>query len=559
MSSWGEERRAFAADERGVTVQIGAVLLFGILVVALATVQVTVVPNENADAEFDHSLTVQRQMADLRNGLLGAAGTGDPHPTSVALGTRYPDRVVFVNPPPPSGSLATVGVGDPRFNVTLRNAGVDSEYENAREYWASAPDAGTFSTGTLVYSPDYNEYENAPTVVYENGLLVDRFDGGEAMARTGQTLVSGNVINLVALRGSLSASRQGSYTVDARSVSEAETTVTVRGSADEPLVLGVTSTLPATTWESSILAEQAAVVDVRETATWTAGGHSYHRVAVEFAPGVYELRAGSVGVGALTDDEATPDPAYLVAVDGYEPVANGTNGTATVAVRDRFNNPRSDARVEVSLDADHLRVWNGSAWSETATLRTGADGRATVRYRAVNRTGPGESAWLNVSMAGANRSYEYRNFTALSVPVVADGDGDADDVNPGEPGDVLLQGVSEGGDTYEMTFENGGDEARTIAYARINVFIVQRQGDDGGGAEPTSGDLYRVGSPAEATRLDVGGRYEAVDPGIELAAGASTDLAVEFDRTPTNDDSWFVLTVVFEDGEKATYFVADGG
>lgn len=551
----GDRGRRLRADERAVTVQIGAVLLFGILVIALATFQVTVVPDQNAGVEFDHSQTVQSQMQDVRNGLLRAAGTGNPHPTRITLGTRYPDRVVFVNPPPASGTLRTAGTDDARVNVSLENANVDSEYENAVDYWTNASGAGTYGTGALIYSPGYNEYRNAPTVVYENSLLVNRFDGGESLTRTGQTLVSGNTINLVALRGSLSESRPGAYTLDARPVSEAETTVTVRSSNDDPLVLAVTSQLPAVKWEKSVLTGESAVADVRERDNWTEGGVTYHRVAIEFAPGAYELRAGSVGVGALSDDDATPDPAYLVAVDDYQTVGNNTNGSMTVAVRDRYNNPASNATVDVAVDADHLRVWNGTAWNATATLDTDAEGRATVRYRAANVTSAGESAWLNASMAGANETYEYRNFSDLSVPVVAVGGGDGGP-NPGQPGDVLLDNVTRSGDTYTLTFDNSGSENRTIRYARINVYIVQRQGD-GGSSEPTYGDVRAVTDPSNRTRLTVGGPYESLDPGITIDAG-TTDAEIVFDQTPTNDDSWFVLTVVFENGERERYFVAVG-
>lgn len=554
----GDGQSGFRGDERGVTVQVGAVLLFGILIVALATWQAAVVPDQNADVEFEHSRTVQSDVADLRNGILRTGVTGNPHPASVSLGTRYPSRTLFVNPPPASGSLETVGTDDGRVNVTLENAALDSEYENAREYWTGDPSAGRYDTGTLVYTPGYTQYRNAPTVVYENGLVVNQFDGGDQQVRSGQTLVSGNVLTLLTLRGSLGESRAGDYTVETRAVSEATGTVTVRSTAEEPLVVAVTSRLPAATWESSILAGEAAVADVTERATWEDGGVTYHRVAVELEPGSYELRAGSVGVGALTDDEARPDPAYLVAVDDYRTVGNETNGTMRVEVRDRFNNPLSDAAVDVRVDTDHLRVWNGSAWNATATLRTDADGRATVSYRAVNVTSSGESAWLNASLAGASESYEYRNFSDRSVPVVAVGDGG--DLNPGQPDDVHLENVSRTGDVYRLAFANGAPEDRTVTYARVNVYVVQKQGGGGGGGDdaPTYGDLYAVTDPTERTRLDVGGPYANVDPGITVARDGTRDVEIEFDRTPNNDASWFVLTLVFENGERATYIVSVG-
>lgn len=35
----------------------------------------------------------------------------------------------------------------------------------------------TFETRFIAYEPGYNEYTNAPTTVYEHGLLYDQFDG----------------------------------------------------------------------------------------------------------------------------------------------------------------------------------------------------------------------------------------------------------------------------------------------------------------------------------------------------------------------------------------------
>jgi hypothetical protein len=559
--SWGDRQSGFRADERGVTVQVGFVLLVGILVVALATWQVTVVPTQNADVEFEHSQTVQSDVADLRNALLRTAGSATAQPTSVSLGTRYPNRVLFVNPAPASGSLRTVGGDDARLNTTIENARVESEYENARAYWANAADAGVFGTGELVYTPDYSEYENAPTVAYENSLVLNQFDDGTTMARSGQTLVSGNTITLVSLQGSLSESAPRPTTVDTHTISEVQNTVTVRSTANDPLVLAVTSRLPASAWADSVLAGQAAVADVRDRGNWTEGGATYHRVAIELRPGAYELRAGSVGVGALTDDEATPDPAYLVAVDDYRTVGNGSEGTTTVEARDRFNNPRSDTAVNVSVDPAHLRVWNGSAWNESATLRTDADGRATVRYRAINVTGEGESASLEASIDDGAEGYETVSYTGLSVPVVAfggdgDGDGGNGDLNPGSAGDLVLQSNALSGSSVEVSLRNTIDRPVNVTYARLNFYYSTQDS-----RAPSFANLS-VASENQAT-LPIKGDWVELNTPITLDPGLH-DPAFTLDFEESNQVSvykqdFFVLTVVYEyDGQQyqATYFIS---
>lgn len=556
----GEGQSRFRTDERGVTVQIGAVMLFGILIIALATWQATVVPDQNAGVEFDHSRTVQSDMGDLRNGLIRAAATGTPHPTSVNLGTRYPDRVLFVNPPPASGTLRSVGVDDARVNTSIDPASVDADHENARLYWENAPDAGVYDTGHVVYTPDYAEYRNAPTIVYENSLLVDRFDGDTALLRSGQTLVNGNTINLLALRGDLSEASVRAHTVDARPVSEMTNTVTVRSTAADPLVLAVTSRLPASTWESSVLADQAAVVDVAQRATWTKDGVTFHRVAIELRPGSYELRAGAVGIGALTDDEARPDPAYLVAVDGYDTVGNETNGSVTVEVRDRFNNPVSDAPVNVSVDTDHLRVWNGSAWNATATVDTDADGRATLRYRAVNVTSSGESASFRASIDDGNQAYETVEYPGVKVPVVAFGGGNGagdggggSDLNPGSMGDLVLRSASLTGADVAVSLENTVEESVTVTHARLNFFYSTKDN-----MAPDSAVLAAGGT--DRGTLSIKSDWVELDGPVTLSPGQNDPaFTLEFQNGQVFKEDFFVLTVVYEiDGERyrATYFIS---
>ncbi|MFB6103465.1 MAG: hypothetical protein ABEJ57_00070, partial [Halobacteriaceae archaeon] len=137
-------------DERGQSIQVGAVLLFGFLVVFLAIYQAQVVPAQNAGIEADHSDRVRTQLMELRNAILRGAATGEGYPVTVTLGTDYPSRIAAVNPPPAVGKLETTA----NQTVTLANAtAVDAE---TRDYL----DGGklNFTTKGFVYTPDYSEY-----------------------------------------------------------------------------------------------------------------------------------------------------------------------------------------------------------------------------------------------------------------------------------------------------------------------------------------------------------------------------------------------------------------
>lgn len=552
----------FRRDDRGVTVQIGAVLLFGILIIALATFQATVVPDQNATTEFEHSLDAQQGMADLRNALLSAGSSGDPASASVPLGTTYEQRTFLINPPPARGSVRTAGTGDPRVNVTLDNAVAESPYENARDYWDG--DAHTYDTGAIVYTPDYNEYREAPVTVYEHSLVANVYDENRTLERTGQTLIRGSRINLLTINGTLQKNGVTGESVDARPLSAYTNTVTVRSTAADPLWLNITTRLSADTWRNRVLAEQLTnnggnVAEVREISNTTRNGVTYHRVGIRLEAGKsYELRGASVAVGAVSERNRQPEPTYLVVTDGYDAIGNGSTGKITVQVRDQFNNPVDGFAVNGSLDTEHLQFVNESGSRvDSIDVTTDDDGYATFTYTAVKETSGTETAWLNVSMRGGAETYQYTNFSAKQVPVFAsgsEGSNTGNTVNPGQPGSVILDDVVRNGDNYTATFNNTGTENRTVEYARINVYIVQQQGA-GNTDQPTYADLYTP-SNVQAARLKVGGQYSRLAPNVTIPSNDTRDLTLAFDQTPGNDDSWFVITIVYDNGEQALYFMS---
>jgi hypothetical protein len=553
----------FRRDDRGVTVQIGAVLLFGILIIALATFQATVVPDQNATTEFEHSLDAQVGMADLRNALLAAGSSGDPASASVSLGTTYEQRTVLINPPPARGSIRTTGTGDPRVNVTLDNARADSPFPNANAYWNGT--ARTYDTGAIVYTPNYNEYREAPVTVYEHSLVANVFGENRTLERTGQTLIRGTRINLLTINGTLQENGVSGESIDARPLSAYTTTVTVRSTAADPLWLNITTRLSADTWRTRVLAEQLStnggnVAEVREISNTTRNGVTYHRVGIRLGAGTYELRGASVAVGTVVERNTQPEPTYLVVTDGYDRIGNGSTGKVTVQIRDQFNNPVDGFAVNGTLDTEHLQfVDEDGNEVDSNTVTTDEDGHATFTYTAVKETSGSETAWLNVSMPDRSENYTYRNFSQQQVPVFSPGDGDGGDtgntVNPGQVGSVILDKATEDepADTYTLTLNNTDTENRTIEYARINVFVVQKQG--GGGTQPSYADFYTP-SDTQSARLSVGGSYKQLSPKVTIDAESTADIELRFDTTPNNDDSWFVITLVYENGKQGLYFVS---
>lgn len=361
-------------DERAQSIQIGAVLLFAVLIVAFTSYQAFVVPQQNEQVEFDHNQRVQQDLHELRNAIAAARNGGTSRATTVSLGPRYPARALAANPEPPAGSLRTVGTSDAAVNVTIRNATADGE---AGDVWDGSPRA--FDTGILAYAPGYNRYRTAPVTTYEQTLLYDDF-GHDAVVLANQSMVDGREIDLVALNGSLSRTRTGATTVDVRPISADEEAVLVDAAAsDAPVTITFQSRLSPDRWRSILGGETHVAAVSRSAGNGTA---TLHGVRVELATGVaYRLRLAKVGVGRGATAEP---PAYLDVGDGAAAsVVRGTDREISFVVRDRYDNPVSNVSVNVSVDG------TGAGSLSDSRVFTDAEGRATVTYRTGASTATG--------------------------------------------------------------------------------------------------------------------------------------------------------------------------
>ena len=356
----------FRGDDRAVTVQIGAVILFGFLVVALSTYQATVVPNQNQSIEFQHNERVQSDMLEVRSAILGTAATGSAAPATVELGTQYPARIVAVNPGPPGGTLSTTSLG----NITIKNAVADdatttgADYSETADFWTGT-EPKNYTTKSLEYRPSYANYDDAPTTVYENGLVYNHFPSSNTTdVRTAQSIVSGKRISIVAIDGRLSRGGTRSLSVDPRAVSVSTRTISITDEGGNLSVV-IPSDLDAEAWNNSLQetgdtgSDDAYVYDVTPHA---------RGVELHFEPGVtYQLKLSKVGVGS---DINETDPAYLTSVDDLanSPTVN-RNYSFAVEVRDKYNNPVSESLAEGAT--------NGSL----SGPRTITPGRYAYRYR----------------------------------------------------------------------------------------------------------------------------------------------------------------------------------
>ncbi|MFB6134917.1 MAG: hypothetical protein ABEJ55_08010 [Halanaeroarchaeum sp.] len=216
-------------DDRGQSIQVGAILLFAILIISLASYQTTVVPNENRQAEFDHSLALEEDLLEVRNAIMEAYQDGEAPPVSVKLGMTYPQHTFGVNPAPVSGTLRTtesapITISDANGPVT------------------TCPS----QTRLLNYSASYDFYEPAPTLVYENTVLYADYGEDREVVLSDESLIVGDTVNLVALQGDYSENGLRAVAFQARAGPLSTT------SLEAPSTIEVPTRLSASKWRQLI-------------------------------------------------------------------------------------------------------------------------------------------------------------------------------------------------------------------------------------------------------------------------------------------------------------------
>lgn len=188
----------FGDDERAQAIQIGAVLLFGILIIFLSMYQAFVVPTQNEEIDFNHHLEVERDMVELRGEILQSKTTGEDRFATVRLGTEYPSRILFRNPPDPAGTLATTA-----------NRSIEVLDENGQELELVETDENRF----IEFRPQYSMFTQAGPIRYENTVLYQQFPGINATI-TEQRLIRENRVSIIPLHREFQASGRQTVSVE---------------------------------------------------------------------------------------------------------------------------------------------------------------------------------------------------------------------------------------------------------------------------------------------------------------------------------------------------------
>jgi hypothetical protein len=473
---------SFRHDRRGQSVVVGTVILFGFLILAMATYQVQFVPTENEEIEFEHSQQVEGEFLDLRNAILQAGSTGAAQSKRIQLGTRYPQRTFFLNPPSASGSLQTTDVGQVRIeNVSVEEGG------NAEAYWEN--NDLTFDTRSLRYRPNYNEYRGASRLIYEHSAVAAEFENEAVLLRSEPTVVRGESgpdsrISLTFLSGNISANGVDARNVDVAPVSQGRGSVRiVPDSGDSRIVL------PTAVENETALAERW-----NRTTDATVTVHDNNRIQIALN-GNHSLSLSEVSI----DGGGATEPAYIVPVTG-----NGTVGDSVgVEVRDKYNNPVADA--EVSFDGP--------------TENTNGDGRAFFE--------PDAPDDYNATINGGGESYESVPFTVTE----AGGSGSGNQTFETKWVETGPIEVPEG-ETRDLEVEiTDRETGYLIEDARIDYSIARRSGSGTATLYPPTRENH---DGTDTVEFDAGGAVEGDSYDAYVSAGDDVDrLRIDITEAPT--------------------------
>jgi hypothetical protein len=349
---------SYWSDNQAQAQQVGAILLLGFVVIILSIFQSQVVPTENKQVEFEHSVDINSEFQTLRNSIIKTSRTGNPNPTAVSLGTRYPERLFFINPPPATGRLDTTDSSFTFENATLVDDGQGS-YDDAMDYWGA--ETLSFDTETIVYDANYRVLEDQPTYRIEHGVTVVGYPTNN-QSRSEQPLINGREITLNGVTTNSDFNSQGTntQTFEPKITSEPTRTIRITGNNSDPIKLRLDTTLNASIWDQ-LLENQENVENV--------GSPSSGVVEITLnGTKAYTLEMSQVGLGANIRDA---DFKRNRRENGYIVSYTADDGTSVVEARDKFNNPIAGAEVV---------IFPGDSTQANAIVRTDINGQITDSY-----------------------------------------------------------------------------------------------------------------------------------------------------------------------------------
>ncbi|WP_253738907.1 hypothetical protein [Halohasta salina] len=353
----------FCSDNRAQSIQVGAVLLFGFLIIALTLYQAQGVPEENRQVEFEHSQQVGDEMVDLYTAVFETVVDGEPQPATITLGTEYNNRLFFIYPPPASGTLQTTADKPVRLHNVTAVTDTNQSFDN---YWDNT--TRSYEAQAITYSPNYRVLRGTADYRIEYGMLAAEYDESNTtelrLAENHQPIIDGDEIELVVIDGDLQSVDTDAESVIPERVTESTEIEVTNDSNTGLITLELPTGLGEEQWNTTdpddILHSEQEVENVSVN-----DGNATIRLNSSTN---YTLTIHKVDVGSGPTE---PEPTYLQNVS-----YSGTD--LKFKIRDRFHDP-----VDEGVD---VWVFNASGdvdEKSTAELENPASNRS-VRLTGVD-------------------------------------------------------------------------------------------------------------------------------------------------------------------------------
>ncbi|MBI2869599.1 MAG: hypothetical protein HYX96_07235 [Chloroflexi bacterium] len=173
-------------ERKGISVVIGAIMMFTIMTGLYVSIQVVEVPAWNRQLEFEAFEAAYGDMLSLKADIGMVAIGGAPKSTAIRLGTRYPQRPFLANP--------GQGIAG---SLTKEDATITVQY--TIDFPGDPTFTETYTSNRLIY-----EVRGAigAKIVYEHGLIIREFANGQVSTDT-QPLVVGDYVYIPVLNASL--------------------------------------------------------------------------------------------------------------------------------------------------------------------------------------------------------------------------------------------------------------------------------------------------------------------------------------------------------------------
>jgi hypothetical protein len=390
----------------GVAAVVGFLLIFSFLIMAAAQYQTTVIPAQEENKEINHSREVRGQMNGIQSAIRGSANSDELRTQEVQLGTQYEFQMIFgiipaIHQPDPSGELEYTAADGPNETIVIDGA---EGQRGASEYW-SGNTIGYVNddSGWLTYEPNYNHYQDAPTTVYENGLIYDEYpddDGDdipERVFRSDQNLVTNRNITITSLGGDVDVQGVTSRTLEAHPVSAPRTRIAAE--APNGLTIVIPTKLTADEWRTLLEEQNELTPDGYVTNVSNVGSATDDQDAVSISfvgNETYTLGLARVFVTTRLSETAIPATSreYIAWNEDNVIIRERSKARIDAQVRDKYNNPIPGIDIEaIARDSSGQCIGNfdsaSGPGSECSTsvdqpgLQTSAnEGETTFIYEA---------------------------------------------------------------------------------------------------------------------------------------------------------------------------------